>query len=417
MTGSLTETRSELSVLFLGTRWPPESFLLRLIRGLAEAGVRVTVASKERPDVRLDSGARLQWVHAPEWSGMVLSRLLRLMWMKFWARLQYPEDVEMFSSHLKSQSSWIHREHNWYRLLPFAGKRWDVIYFPWNSAAITYFPLFDFGCPAVISCRGAQVNIVPHNPNRRDIAAGLSNTFRRAAAVHCVSEAIRKEALHYGLNPEKARIIRPAIPVNSFVPALDQKKNRDGKFRVVTTGSLIWRKGYEYALMAIRRLLDSKVPVRFEIIGDGQEWQRILFTIQDLGLEKYVTLYGQLAEEAVRDRLQQADVFLLSSLSEGISNAVLEAMACGIPVVTTDCGGMREAVRDGVEGFVVPVRDAEAMARSMEKLHNNPDLAKRMGEAGRNRVLQEFDIRRQIREFMELFHSISLRQVGHNMVV
>src|SRR5262249_45707758 len=157
-----------------------------------------------------------------------------------------------------------------------------------------------------------------------------------------------------------------------------------------------------YALLAIRRLADQGIPVRFEIIGQGAERQRIVYTIHDLGLEEHVHLHGRLAPEGVRDRLQQADAFLLSRLREGIANALLAGMACGLPVVTTGCGGMREAVADGVEGFVVPARDVEAMAAALATLAANPDLGRRMGQAARERISRQFTLDRQVTRFIEL---------------
>jgi glycosyltransferase involved in cell wall biosynthesis len=140
-----------------------------------------------------------------------------------------------------------------------------------------------------------------------------------------------------------------------------------------------------------------------EIIGDGPEHQRLLYTIQDLGLEGSVRLRGRLSPTGVRQRLQAADAFLLSSLSEGLSNAALEAMACGLPVVTTDCGGMREAITDGIEGLITPVRDAAALALALERLWQIPDLRQRMGEAGRRRILSDYTLKRQIDQFVDLF--------------
>ena len=87
-------------------------------------------------------------------------------------------------------------------------------------------------------------------------------------------------------------------------------------------------------------------------------------------------LLGALPPVAVRDRLRQSDVFVLPSLSEGFCNAAVEAMACGLPVVMTNCGGVREGVADGVEGFIVPVRDPEAMAAAIERLAKDPALAR-----------------------------------------
>jgi glycosyltransferase involved in cell wall biosynthesis len=177
--------------------------------------------------------------------------------------------------------------------------------------------------------------------------------------------------------------------------------------RVISTGSVIWRKGYEYALSAIRLLVDRGVPVRYDIIGDGDEAQRLLYTIHDLGLAECVHWHGRLEPADVITRLQAADVFLLSSLSEGISNAALEAMACGLPVVTTTVGGMPEAVRDGVEGFLWPARDAAAAAGALAELGRRPALAARMGAAGRARVLRDFRLDDQIEAFIRLFRSVA----------
>ncbi len=114
-------------------------------------------------------------------------------------------------------------------------------------------------------------------------------------------------------------------------------------------------------------------------------------------------LVGRQPPEVVRSYLQQADAFLLSSLSEGIANAALEAMACGIPVVTSDCGGMREAITHGVEGFVTPLRQPEAMAQALQRLWQDPELRRQMGEHGRARVLADFNLEKQVSQFLDLF--------------
>jgi glycosyltransferase involved in cell wall biosynthesis len=146
--------------------------------------------------------------------------------------------------------------------------------------------------------------------------------------------------------------------------------------------------------------------VTLEIIGSGEEEQRLLYTLNDLELTDCVEWRGQLPAPAVVERLQAADVFLLASVSEGISNALLEAMACGLPVVTTDIPGMDEAVTDGMEGFIVPPRDARAMAAALEQLGQDDAARRRMGEAGRARVLSDFRLDDQVTSFEHLFRSV-----------
>lgn len=401
----MTESKP-LSVLIAGISWPPETFIMRLICGLRDAGVAITVGSARPPQDAQGRQASVGWLPMPAWEGSAILRLARLARMTARAGLYGRADLRLFASMKPSGQAGL---PYWYRLLPLAGRRWDIIYFPWNSAAIAYLPVFETGCPVVVSCRGTQVNVAPHNPLRADIREGLRVTFERARAIHCVSEAIKREAEQYGLDATKAWVIRPAIDPAQFTPPQEPIR-MDGAFRIVTTGSLVWGKGLEYALLAVRGLLDRGVLAHLDIVGDGPERQRVLYTIHDLGLEQVVCLRGRLSPPDVVRHLQQADAFLLSSLSEGISNAVLEAMACELPVVTTDCGGMREAVTDGVEGFVVPTRDPRAMTGALATLSSNADLRRQIGLAARTRVLREFTLDRQVEQWMELFRGLLARQ-------
>lgn len=397
---------TELRLLVVGVRWPPETFLARLIQGLAARGVRITLAVTEIAAGSNPSTPNVNVMVVPGWEGMAGRRLWRAGRRLGGAALRSPAQTHHIYSEARALGGgpqFIERLHRW---LPFAGGKWDVLYIPWNATAVDYLPLLDFG-PSVISCRGSHINVAPLNPRRTALRDSLPLTFSKASAVHCVSEAIREEAARYGLDRAKSVIIRPAIDPELFRPADEKRRSDDGRFRIVSTGTITWHKGYEYALTAVRRLADRGVPVQYDIIGHGPETQRLLYTIQDLGLDDHVVRHGKLAPDDVRARLQQADVFLLSSLSEGISNAALEAMACGLPVVTTDVGGMSEAVTHGVEGFLVPSLDVETMAGALDRLWRAPALRQEMGATGRERVLRDFRLDDQTDAFVDLFRSVA----------
>jgi glycosyltransferase involved in cell wall biosynthesis len=111
--------------------------------------------------------------------------------------------------------------------------------------------------------------------------------------------------------------------------------------------------------------------------------------------------------DEVRRALHEADVLLHPSLSEGMPTVMLEAMACELPVVVTDVGGVREALADGVEGIVVAPRDPAALAAALERLRLDPELRRRMGAAGRRRVRAGFTLEQQLDQFEDFYLRLS----------
>lgn len=282
-----------------------------------------------------------------------------------------------------------------------AGRDWDVVYGPWINTFTDHPQLLDAGAPIVTSCRGSLVTIAPWNPDRTIHRERLVEVFEAARLVHCVSDAIVGDAVDLGMERSKARVIRPAVDSQAF-PAKVAASASASPVRVIGVGTLIWGKGYESALVAIRKGVDAGADLRLDLVGDGPDRQHLQFAIDDLGIGDRVRLLGKRPTAGVAALLQRADAFLHTSCSEGISNAVLEAMATGLPVVTTGVGGMAEAVRDGIEGYLVPVRDADATAAALFRLAGDPALRERMGTAGRRRVLADFRLDDQIAAFAAL---------------
>ncbi len=397
---------ADLDLLVIGLAWPPETFLRRLLYGLADSGIAITLAATGRLERTLPAHPNLHRLPLTSWNRQPAVRLSSLLSVTLGALWRAPRaTARLLARHTRPRWNEI---RGWHQLAPFVGRGWDAVYFPWNTSAIDYSPVFEppagLDLPMVVSCRGAQVNTAPHNPARASIRDGLRATFERATAVHCVSRAILEEARRYDLDPAKAWIIHPAVDTERFRPA--ETAPPDAEFQIVTTGNMIWRKGFEYALMTLRELLNRGVPARFDMIGDGPERQRVLNTISDLELTDRVRLLGKLSSTEVRNRLRSSHAFLLSSLSEGVSNAVLEAMACGLPVVTTDCGGMTEAVTDGEDGLVVPVREPAAAAAALAELARSRPLRERLGDAARQTVKRRFALPRQIARYAEMFRSL-----------
>jgi glycosyltransferase involved in cell wall biosynthesis len=413
-----------LHLIEVGVRWPPETFLCWKLEGLAARGLRVTVASKSV----YDSDARVPGVELvaipPRGTGggaavrVVAREGLALLATAPW-RL-----VRLLRS-MRRHVTPLHRRRHGSTLrllamyLPLARMRPDVVHFEWHASASDYLPLREvWRCPIVTSCHGSEVTVYPHVPGHEEYAARIPEVMRAASAVHCVADALRREAIELGLDePAKARVIRQGVDLERFRPPPRGRTRDEGAFRLVTVGWLVWVKGYEYALEALRELIQRGVPAQLDILGgfpnpdagEESERARILHTVADLGLEDRVRLRGTVTTPDVIRALQEADAMVHASVTEGLPTVLLEAMACGLPVVATDCGGVTEAVSDGVEGFVVAPRAPGELADALETLWRDPALRARMGVAGRGTVVSAFTLERQVDEFLDLYREVARR--------
>jgi glycosyltransferase involved in cell wall biosynthesis len=176
----------------------------------------------------------------------------------------------------------------------------------------------------------------------------------------------------------------------------------------VFVGRVVKEKGIYDLIRAIRRLKDEKTPIRLLVVGGRLPSDRSRGTlskvqrlVRRLGLEEEVRFLGH--RQDVPDILRSADLLVLPSHREGMPVTVLEAMATGKPVVVTDIRGCREEVVDEATGLVVPPEDPSALAEAIRRLVCNPEEARRMGRAGRERAEQKYDFNRVIAEQLDVY--------------
>lgn len=178
--------------------------------------------------------------------------------------------------------------------------------------------------------------------------------------------------------------------IDAFKEAYQQIASAERSQEVVCfSGALIPRKGVEYLLEAFSKIQDLFNGAFLEIIGPELNQQYCLELKKKtrvMGLEKRVTFVGELSQEEMAERLARSRVLVLPSLSEGLGRVIIEAMACGVPVVCSSVGGIKDVVENGKTGFLVPPGDAEALAEKLKVLLSDRELALRMGEEGRSRV-------------------------------
>jgi glycosyltransferase involved in cell wall biosynthesis len=220
-----------------------------------------------------------------------------------------------------------------------------------------------------------------------DHFAAVSNEVRETAARFKRLPAKRSSVIYNGADLQR---FRPASPARSAEkPAL------------ICVARLSPEKRHDVLLAAVRRLLDSGLALDLTVVGDGPTRPALEKQIADLRLEGAVRLLGM--RDDVAELLREADLFTMPSATEGMPITVIEAMACGLPIVATAVGGFLELVKDGENGFLVPVGDADALAQALARLIRDRDLLRRIGAANRRVAEEKFDIADTVRNYEELY--------------
>jgi colanic acid/amylovoran biosynthesis glycosyltransferase len=215
----------------------------------------------------------------------------------------------------------------------------------------------------ILSQRGYQTNVRPF-VNSENFNY-LQKWLPKFDGFHSVSKAISKVGDQIYNSPNKIdQVVYTGLDLSKFEYQPQVVKNEI--LQLVSVGRSHWIKGYEYALKACFMLDKQGIDFKYTIIGAAGD-EELLFLIDDLGLQDKVELTSKLPQANVFELMKGSDLFLLPSLEEGIANVAVEAMALGTPVISTDCGGMDELVIHDEEGWIVPKRDPEAMAQTIQK--------------------------------------------------
>lgn len=237
------------------------------------------------------------------------------------------------------------------------------------------------------------------------IGARWSN--RLADCVTANAEAVRQFVHeHEGCPLEKMVVIPSGIDTERFapLPPSDYKQRLGLPADAVVVGSLTRmrvRKGVEEFLRAMGEICRVRPAVQVVIAGEVEADDEVRAMVAEAGLTERLHLLGRRAD--VPEVLSAMDVFVLSSHNEGMSNAILEAMAMEKPVVATAVGGTVEIVADGETGHLVPPRDVAALRHSIERVLDQPDDGRRMGARGRQVVIDRYSSRAMVRQMEALY--------------
>lgn len=238
----------------------------------------------------------------------------------------------------------------------------------------------------------------------------LRGLLGQADRVLCLSNELEREAIAEGLDRDRFVRVRNGVDLARFSP--EGKKAElppelglvPGAPLVLAVGRLDLQKRLDVLLRAFARVQERFPAARLALAGEGPLAAELRDLARSLGLESRVAFLGTRTD--VPDLLRAASVFVLASESEGLSNALLEALASGVPVVASAIAANREVVADGREGLLVPVADADGLARAIERVLGDPALAASLAAAGRARAL-EHDQARVVEDHAALFAAVA----------
>ena len=338
-----------LDILFLSRKFPytNQMYIINQVTGLIDRGHTVYVLSQQKSDESICS-----------------------------ALSNYKQKYTVFYDHL-----------------PENKKSFDVVLCQMAELDTWYQELKHQGLKgkSIVFCRGWDVStLVKQNPHRYD------RFFDETDIWLPVCDYFRKRLIKLGYDTRKIQVLGSSVDCKKFTRNTKYKKSE--RICVVTTARLIPKKGIEYALKAIAGVIERYPQVEYIVIGKGKWKNRLEKLAHDLKIHKNVIFVGHKTHEEVIHFLNNADIYIQPSVTstnfnqEGIPNALKEAMAMELPVISTYHAGIPELVDHGISGLLVPEKNTEAIKTALLDLIEHTDKRKILGKKAREKVLQVYDI-------------------------
>jgi len=261
-----------------------------------------------------------------------------------------------------------------------------------------------FRLPYVISLRGGDVPGLTPEVSRMHRFLG---PLRRAVLKHAIAIVANADGLRKlaeASDPFRVSVIPNGVDTDFFHPMPEPAKPGTDPFRIIFTGRFQAQKNLTLLLEQCAALREhSAVPFELHLVGDGPLRTQLQKQADRLGLSQRIVWHGWTPREQLRGIYQQSDCFVNPSFYEGMPNAVLEAMACGKPVIASWVAGNDAVVQHGITGFLFPLDEPTSLRQSLRTLIDNPARAYEMGCMGRDRVKRDFSWERVAAAYVGLF--------------
>jgi len=223
-----------------------------------------------------------------------------------------------------------------------------------------------------------------------------------ATVIHTVSQTSKSDLLRAGCR-------RPICVIPNGIALADyllDKKTARIRHQAVFVGRLVFYKNLDVIFHALEKVIRRVRDAQLIIVGDGEmrcNWQRL---VHQLGLSQHVEFRGRVPHEVKVGLLRESAFLVLPSMVEGFGIVVLEAFACGRPVIASSIGALKELITEGVDGYLINPSSVEEWTDRMIRLFADPQLASEMGEKGRRKLIVNYSMKHILKEFVRLYESL-----------
>lgn len=225
-----------------------------------------------------------------------------------------------------------------------------------------------------------------------------------------VSQDLANRIVQMGINKD-ITVLRNAVDINRFKPSKNMEfrhnnKIYDNDILILFIGHLETFKGIFELLYSFHRIKLDHKNIKLMVVGEGHEEEKVRNIVSKYKLDNFVIFAGKVSPETIQNYYQMADIFTLPSYTEGLPLVVIEAMACGLPVVVSTVGGIPELVKDDVNGFLVPPKDKASLTKKLKKLVDDIDLREKFGRKALETVDDEFNIDKKVDKLIEIYQGM-----------
>jgi colanic acid/amylovoran biosynthesis glycosyltransferase len=393
-----------------------ETFILNQITGLIDRGHEIDIfAEKARndPSIHADVATynlleRTYYWNAPLDEKEQLFKALGLLALNFYKKSGALLKIVRSTSPKKYRVSL----KTFYQAIPFLDKQaYDIIYCHFGIIGNIAARLKKFGVvegKLITTFHGLDLSMVVQAKGNKV----YQELFKLGDLFLPISHVWEDKLKELGCEQKKILVHRMGIDISKFKFCKRTLKATTEKIKLLTIARLTEKKGIEYSIRAVAKVIQTHKNLSYKIIGDGELREPLEKLICDLKIGDRVEILGWKKQEEVIKIMEESDIFLAPSVTakngdrEGIPVVLMEALAIGMPVISTLHSGIPELVLDGQSGFLVPEKDADVLAQKLQYLLENKSLWRSLGQYGREFVEQHYDINKLNDRLVQIYQQV-----------